>query len=179
MGSSPKSFFKLRLVCLVGLLTAQSANGLSINKLLDHPASWDSLADNALSIVAGYHVIYSWPGGAVPQELYDLTKEGKVGGVIIFGENVNDDLPDQIAKLQDVYKQSPGYIGKPLLIVTDQEGGEVVRLPGGPTMSEKDVGASANPPAAARRAGIAAAKACKAYNVNGESTRILSVLNPD
>lgn len=127
----------------------------------------DGLSDQSLSTIVGLHVIYSWPGATIPQNLYDLTKQGKVGGVIIFGENVNDDLPNQIAKLQDVYKQSPGYIGKPLLITTDQEGGIVVRLPGGPKKTAKEVGSSKNPTAAASKAGIVAAKACKAYNVNG------------
>jgi hypothetical protein len=75
-----------------------------------------------------------------------------------------------MAKLQDVYKSSPGYSGKPLLIVTDQEGGIIVRLPGGPKKSEKDIGASAHPVAAASRAGKVAASACQAYNVNGKSS---------
>ena len=134
-----------------------------------------SVERSHLSILAGLHVVYSWPGGAIPQELYDLTKDGKVGGVIIFGENVNDDLPSQVAKLQNVYKKSPGYIGHPLLIVTDQEGGIIVRLPGGPKKSEKDIGSSAHPVAAASRAGMVAATACKDYNVNGELLHLSSL----
>ena len=81
--------------------------------------------------------------------------------MIIFGENVNDNLPGEISTLQNVYKKSPGYDGKSLLIVTDQEGGEVVRLPGGPKRSEKDIGEAEEPSAAARRAGMVAASACK------------------
>ena len=128
-----------------------------------------------LSVLTGLHVVYSWPGGTIPQELYDLTKDGKVGGVIIFGENVNDNLPSQVAKLQNVYKKSAGYIGHPLLVVTDQEGGIIVRLPGGPKKSEKDIGLSEHPVAAASRAGMVAAAACNDYNVNGKLVHLSSL----
>ena len=157
-------------MCIVTffVLRATLAEGLSVGHILDSIQLLEGAANTDLSVVSGLHVVYSWPGGTVPQELYDLTKEGKVGGVIIFGENVNDDLPRQMAKLQNVYKKSPGYIGHPLLVVTDQEGGIVVRLPGGPKKSEKDIGSSVHPVAAASRAGTVAATACKSYNVNGE-----------
>lgn len=176
------SFFNplgLPWLCILALLATSTclAADLSIDHLSDGSKSLNGRTTNDLSILAGYHVVYSWPGGTVPQELYDLTSEGKVGGVIIFGENVNDDLPSQMAKLQNVYKSSPGYSGKPLLIVTDQEGGIIVRLPGGPKKSEKDIGASAHPVAAASRAGKVAASACKAYNVNGKSSQIMCRLS--
>jgi beta-N-acetylhexosaminidase len=91
----------------------------------------------------------SWPGGTLPRRLLNLASAGKVGGVIIFGENVNDDLPSQIQSLQDAYSSGPSYDGTPLLITTDQEGGIVVRLPGGPTESAKEIGSSAHPAKAA------------------------------
>ena len=141
----------------------------SIDQHLDEYASWDQLSHEMLDTIVGYHVVYSWPGATLPPELYDLAHEGKVGGVIIFGENVNDKLPHQIENLQNAYKKSSGYAGKPLLITTDQEGGEIVRLPDGPKKSAKEIGSSKNPQAAASRAGEVAARACKDYNVNGKS----------
>jgi hypothetical protein len=166
----PPIFERLGLLwtCIIAvfLLRTTFAEGISVERRFD---------SNDLSVLAGLHVVYSWPGGTIPQELYDLTKDGKVGGVIIFCENVNDDLPSQVAKLQNVYKQSPGYIGHPLLIVTDQEGGIIVRLPGGPKKSEKDIGSSLHPVAAASRAGVVAATACKDYNVNGELLHLSSL----
>ena len=144
-----------------------SARDHSVRDILTNAENLDSLSDQSLSTLVGLHIIYSWPGAAIPQSLLDLTQQGKVGGVIIFGENVNDDLPNQIANLQNVYRKSPGYIGSPLLITTDQEGGIVVRLPGGPKKTANEVGSSRNPAAAASKAGVVAANACKAYNVNG------------
>lgn len=179
MGRSSFEPCTLLWLCILAsfAIITSSAAELSIEQRSDDSESLNSRTTNDLSILAGYHVVYSWPGGAVPQELYDLTSEGKVGGVIIFGENVNDDLPNQMAKLQNVYKSSPGYSGDPLLIVTDQEGGIIVRLPGGPKKSEKDIGASAHPVAAASRAGKVAASACQAYNVNGKSSHTLCRLS--
>ncbi len=55
----------------------------------------------------------------LPQRLLHLAKAGKVGGVIIFGENVNENLPSQIQSLQDAYANGPAYDGTPLLITTD------------------------------------------------------------
>lgn len=151
---------------------------LTGQQLLDKYSSGGTLNDNQLSILAGYHVVYSWPGGTLPRRLLNLAAAGKVGGIIIFGENVNDNLPSQIASLQEAYSGGPAYDGTPLLITTDQEGGIVARLPGGPVESEKEIGSSAKPAKAAASAGAVAASACKAYNVNGRLSSIqqLSIL---
>lgn len=171
-----RTTLNLGLICLTTITQAIPAKSTpSIEKLISNYESWDKIANKDLATITGIHVIYSWPGATIPQELYDLTHEGKVGGVIIFGENVVDDLPDQIEKLQNTYSNSPAYIGKPLLITTDQEGGEVVRLPGGPKRSAKDVGSAPNPAAAAKRAGTVAAAACQAYSVNGNLAPVLDV----
>ena len=163
-------FDTLRLSLLAILsISGTIASPTSARDLLDQLESGASLTDAQLSTLAGYHVIYSWPGGTLPKRLLTLAEVGNVGGVIIFGENVNDNLPSQIQSLQDAYANGPTYDGTPLLITTDQEGGEVVRLPGGPTQSEKDIGSQAQPAKAAGSAGVVAAAACKAYNVNGMS----------
>lgn len=83
------------------------------------------------TVQAGYHVIWSYSGSSIPQSIFTAAKAGQVGGLILFGENVNDNLPSQLNSLQAAYKNSSNYAGYPLLIVTDQEGGEVDRLPGG------------------------------------------------
>ncbi|KAJ5232844.1 secreted glycosyl hydrolase [Penicillium chermesinum] len=84
------------------------------------------------SVQTRHQIISSYPGAQPPAERHDLISQGKVGGIIIFGENVN------------TYKQSVSYSGYPLLIMTDQEGAEVVRLPGGTATNAKQVGESKN-----------------------------------
>jgi beta-glucosidase-like glycosyl hydrolase len=135
------------------------------------------LAERAVStsVEAGYHVIYSYNGATPPSELDTLITNGLVGGIILYGDNVNDNLPSYVEGWQNTYKNSPSYAGSPLLIMTDQEGGEVKRLPGGPTLSEKQIGESSDPQSAASQAGSQAASALGAYNLNSNLAPVLDV----
>lgn len=128
-----------------------------------------------LSSQVGHHVIFSYPGLQPPAHLFNLIKQGKVGGIILFGENVSSNLSSTIDAFQNAYKQSPDYPGAPLLIMTDQEGGLVARLPGGPTMSAKQVGQSADPKATATETGNVAADALHDYHVNTNLAPVLGV----
>lgn len=128
---------------------------------------------NDLSVQVGNHVVYSYPGVQPPDHLFDLIKQGKVGGIILFGENVADNLITIVQDFQDAYKQSPVSSGTPLLIMTDQEGGEVRRLPGGPIMSAKQIGQSKNPKATAAQSGKDAASALKAEYLNANLAPVL------
>ncbi|QGA19883.1 hypothetical protein EYB26_007578 [Talaromyces marneffei] len=134
-------------------------------------------ASRAISLTAqaGLHVIYSYSGSTPPAELTTLIKQGLVGGVILFGGNVNSNLPATINSWQKAYASSPAYIGSPLLIMTDQEGGKVRRLPGGPISSEKVIGESSNPEQSASQAGSDAAAALGAYNMNTNLAPVLDV----
>lgn len=132
-------------------------------------------ASDDLSSQVGHHVVFSYPGQQPPAHLFDLIKQGKVGGIILFGENVSSDLKSTVDEFQNAYKQSPGYPGSPLLILTDQEGGQVVRLPGGPASSAKQVGQYSDPTGMATDTGHVAAKALKAYHVNGNLAPVLGV----
>ncbi|KAJ5801678.1 CAZyme family GH3 [Penicillium psychrosexuale] len=123
----------------------------------------------------GSHVIYSYPGLEPSAQLLELIKEGKVGGIILFGENVSDNLTTTIDNLQQTYKQSPYYSGSPLLVMTDQEGGEVRRLSGGPVSSAKVVGEAADYKAAATQMGIDAATTLKEFHNNANLAPVLDV----
>ncbi|KAJ5475197.1 secreted glycosyl hydrolase [Penicillium diatomitis] len=124
---------------------------------------------------AGHHVIFSYPGISPPAHLFDLIKQGKVGGIILFGENVASNVSTIINQLQDAYKQSQAYVGSPLLIMTDQEGGIVRRLPGGPVSSAKQVGESGDPGAAAIQAGKDAAHTLAEFQVNTNLAPVLGI----
>ncbi|KAI1176512.1 glycoside hydrolase family 3 protein [Nemania sp. FL0916] len=124
---------------------------------------------------AAVHVIFSYSGTAHPARLTTLAQQCQIGGVIIFGDNVDDNLPAYLASLQSAYSSGGCAVKGPLLIVTDQEGGEVKRLPGGPTLSEKEIGEQSNLNAAGNTAGVQAAAALKAYNNNGNLAPVLDV----
>jgi beta-N-acetylhexosaminidase len=108
--------------------------------------------------LAGQHVIYSYPGLTPPSGLFKRICEGQVAGVIFFGANISSRT--QIAGVIKELNQAdacPGNpVHKPLILETDQEGGLVRRLPGAPVLSEKQIGQSSNPAAAASTAGTAA-----------------------
>jgi beta-N-acetylhexosaminidase len=105
---------------------------------------------------AGQRVIFSYPGTIVPQGLLDQIAAGEAGGVIFFGENITSlaQIGGVVAQLKEANAASP--VKSPLLIMTDQEGGIVRRLPGAPVNSEKQIGASADPVAGASAAGTGA-----------------------
>jgi beta-N-acetylhexosaminidase len=78
-----------------------------------------------------------------------------------------------ITQLRQAQAQSP--IGVPLLLMTDQEGGEVRRLPGAPTLSEKQIGASSDPVAAATAAGTGAGQNLAGVGMNVNLAPVLDV----
>lgn len=155
------------------------------------PAVSALATDNDLAILAGTHVIYSFPDEASPpEELLNLTRAGLVGGVILFGENINSSItPSAMAALQDAYSSSPapavieahtGVSHAPLLIMTDQEGGLVKRITdGGPDKSAKEVGESEDPAAAGALAGSQAAETLLRYNNNANLAPVLGVYHAE
>ncbi|OIW27042.1 glycosyl hydrolase [Coniochaeta ligniaria NRRL 30616] len=143
------------------------------------------VTDNDLAILAGAHVIYSWPQTvSPPDELVDLTRDGLVGGVILFGENVGNGTADALASLQSDYESSPAAAvfqryfrtSGPLFITTDQEGGQVRRIKtGGPFLTAKQTGASPDPAAAGTTAGEEAAAALQGDNFNSNLAPVLDI----
>lgn len=63
--------------------------------------------------------------------------------------------------------------------MTDQEGGEVRRVPGGPLLSAKEVGNSSNPIQAAIGAGHEAFEALEPYNVNTNLAPVLDIFREE
>ena len=125
--------------------------------------------------LAGQRVIYSYPGLTPPQSLLTRIRAGEAAGVIFFRDNISG--PSQIAgviqQLQDANADSP--VKGPLLLMTDQEGGKVRRLPGEPVLSEKEVGASADPVAAATGAGTGAGQNLAGVGMNVNLAPVLDV----
>ncbi|MFB9837048.1 glycoside hydrolase family 3 N-terminal domain-containing protein [Actinoallomurus acaciae] len=124
---------------------------------------------------AGQRVIYSYSGTTVPQSLLDAISGGQAAGVIFFGDNITS--LDQIASVCDQLNEANAAspVGAPLLLMTDQEGGQVRRLPGGPTMSEKQIGQSSDPVSAATSAGDEAGALLASVGMNVNLAPVLDV----
>jgi len=125
--------------------------------------------------LAGQRVIFSYSGLAVPASLLQQISAGQAAGVIFFGGNISGDaqIASVIQQLVQAQQQSP--VSSPLLLMTDQEGGEVRRLPGAPAMSEKQIGASKNPAAAASSAGTGAGQNLAGVGMNVNLAPVLDV----
>ncbi len=102
-------------------------------------------------------------------------RAGEAGGVILFTPNIASraQIRSTVAGLQRASLASPVHTR--LLILTDQEGGEVRRLPGAPALSEKQIGASTKPLGQARSAGAGAGANLRRRGVNVNLAPVLDV----
>jgi len=125
--------------------------------------------------LAGQRVIFSYSGLTPPSALLQQISAGQAAGVIFFGGNISSEsqITGVIQQLRQAQQQSP--VASPLLLMTDQEGGLVRRLPGAPTMSEKQIGASSNPASAASSAGTGAGQNLAGVGMNVNLAPVLDV----
>lgn len=126
--------------------------------------------------LAGQRIIYSYPGLTPPAALLQLIRAGEAAGVIFFGQNVSSgsQLGAVIAELRRAQADSP--VHEPLLLMTDQEGGQVRRLPGEPVLSAKQIGETGDPSVAAA-AGSGAAQNLTGVGMNVNLAPVLDVFH--
>lgn len=124
---------------------------------------------------AGQRVIFSYPGPTPPQTLLADIEDGIVGGVIFFTENVSSSGQLRSVVKQLVAAHARGPVKPPLLLMSDQEGGQVRRLPGGPLSSQKTIGQSEDPAGAAAEAGSAAGENLASLGLNLNLAPVLDV----
>ena len=120
-----------------------------------------ALPELSLAQMAGQRVIYSYTGLTPPASLLSSIRNGEVGGVIFFSQNISSQaqIASVIAELDQANASPQNPLRSyPLLLMTDQEGGLVRRLPGAPVLSEKQIGQSAGPPRRQRPQGPARAR---------------------
>jgi beta-N-acetylhexosaminidase len=143
------------------------------------PASPRSAALPRLTLaqLAGQRVIYSYSGLTPPLVLLSLIRQGKAAGVIFFGQNISSEaqISGVIRTLEAANASPTNPVRAPLLLMTDQEGGEVRRLPGAPVLSEKQIGQSAHPILAATNAGTGAGRNLRGVGMNVNLAPVLDV----
>jgi beta-N-acetylhexosaminidase len=143
-----------------------------------------SSAVDGLSIaqLVGQRVIVSYQGTDPPPALLNLIRKGMVAGVIFFGANTNEDkqLTRQVVfKLQKARLQAkPAVLRRPLLMMTDQEGGLVRRLDGPPKLSEQRLSEQRNAVGAAGLAGAQAAENLAGAGINVNLAPVLGIQRP-
>ncbi len=107
------------------------------------------------------------------QKVLKRVRKGQVGGFII---NPRDEasLAEQLAQLNEAAEAGDN---PPLLIMVDQEGGEVSRLPGPPDVSPADLGEGGDPEAA-RSEGEKTGTYLAGLGVNADLAPVLDVTLP-
>jgi len=125
--------------------------------------------------LAGQRIIYAYAGLTPPASLLAVIRAGDATGVIFFAPNISSlsQIHEVIRELQQASHASGARA--PLLMLTDQEGGEVRRLPGPPVLSEKQIGASTSAPALARDAGAGAGRSLAEVGMNVNLAPVLDV----
>lgn len=128
-----------------------------------------------LAQLAGQRIIYAYAGLQPPNQLLSVIRAGEAAGVILFSNNIASapQIRAVIHQLQAASASSP--LHAPLLILADQEGGQVRRLPGAPVLSERQIGTSPDRLSLARSAGAGAAINLAAAGVNVNLAPVLDV----
>jgi beta-N-acetylhexosaminidase len=131
----------------------------------------------SLAQLAGQRVIYSYGGLTPPPALLRLISHGEVAGVIFFGPNISSQaqIAGVITELERANASPMNPVRAPLLFMTDQEGGIVRRMAGAPFLSERQIGDSADPAAAATEAGSSAALNLRGVGMNVNLAPVLDV----
>jgi beta-N-acetylhexosaminidase len=125
--------------------------------------------------MAGQRVVYSYTGLTPPASLLQRIEAGEAAGVIFFGDNISSaaQIDTVVTRLRQANAQSP--VKAPLLLMTDQEGGQVRRLPGAPAMSEKQIGQATNGVVLAGQAGTGAGANLSGVGMNVNLAPVLDV----
>ncbi|MGI8800573.1 MAG: glycoside hydrolase family 3 N-terminal domain-containing protein [Solirubrobacteraceae bacterium] len=126
----------------------------------------------SLSRTAGLHVIVGFDGTAPPPSLLHSVARGDVAGVILFARNVRS--PGQVRLLTRRLQAARPVGDPPLLVMIDQEGGLVKRLPGPPGHSPAQLGQIGDT-GLARREGLATGRSLAAIGINVDLAPVVDV----
>jgi beta-N-acetylhexosaminidase len=121
--------------------------------------------------LVGQHMVFAYDGLVAPQALRRRIARGEAAGVILFARNVRsaEQVRGVVRGLQAI-RRPPG-LRAPLLVMADQEGGPVRRIPGGPVRAAADVATARQ----ARADGRAAARTLRAAGVNMDLAPVADV----
>lgn len=165
---------RLALGALAGIALGAFALGAALG---DGPPPKPSLVSTlSAPHLAGQRIVAGFDGTEVPPALVRAIRGGEVAGVILFADN----LPDRAAarrltaSLQAI--RHPPRVRDPLLVMVDQEGGEVKRLAGAPTASAAQMGARGG--AFSRDQGERTAASLSGAGFNVDLAPVLDVARP-
>jgi len=121
--------------------------------------------------LAGQRVVFAFDGTDIPGNLRLRIQRGEAAGVLLFGANVSSvsQVRSLTRRLQAIHR--PPGLNVPLLVMTDQEGGQVKRLPGAPDRAPPQMTSTA----IAHSEGGATARTLLAAGVNVDLAPVVDV----
>ncbi|HET7418290.1 MAG TPA: glycoside hydrolase family 3 N-terminal domain-containing protein [Solirubrobacterales bacterium] len=164
-------------VALLGLALAAFALGASCgngsSSKAERPGRAETLSPNQL---AGQRVVVGVSGTSPNSRLNAAIRKGRVAGVVLFAENFPSRAAGArlISQLQAIPR--PRKLNDPLLVMVDQEGGQVKRLSGAPSASAAEMGARGA--AFSARQGRRTAADLRDVGVNVDLAPVLDVARP-
>jgi beta-N-acetylhexosaminidase len=131
--------------------------------------------------LAGQHVVFPFAGRTPPPALLARIRRGEAAGVIFLGANLG--TPAQVRALTRSLRRvprtsTPPTLRAPLLLMVDQEGGSVRRLPGAPLRSAPAMAATGRPSVALAE-GRATAATLRAAGMNVDLAPVVDVVRPE
>jgi beta-N-acetylhexosaminidase len=156
------------------LATAASAFALGVGGI------GGGAATLPLEQAVGQRMVASLPGTTLPDALAQAIRRGRVAGVVVFSRNIASraQLRALTERMQLERRRGPRALRDlPLLVMIDQEGGLVKRLPGAPRRSPARLGQIGDP-ALARAEGVATARNLRGVGVNVDLAPVLDVGQP-
>ena len=168
---------RLALGILAGLAAGACALGAALG---DDRAPKPPKAELAVSLappqLVGERIVAGLRGTAVSPRLRKAIHSGEIAGVVLFAANFPSRAAGRklIAGLQAVRR--PAGLRQPLLIMVDQEGGEVKRIGGAPIASAEQMGARGA--AFSREQGRLTARNLRDLGINVDLAPVLDVARP-
>lgn len=165
---------RLALGALAGLATGAFAFGAALGD--SPPPKLEAASTLPIPRLAGERIVTGLSGTAVSPGLETAVREGRVAGVVLFGDSFPSRATGRrlIARLQAIRR--PPAPRDPLLIMVDQEGGLVKRLSGAPSVSAREMGARGG--AFSRERGRRTAANLRDIGVNVDLAPVLDVARP-
>jgi beta-N-acetylhexosaminidase len=145
----------------------------ALDPVRDHGGAAGAVIGSAtLARMLGQMIVTCFSGERPSASLLARIRHGQVGGVILFADNVAGGETATRNLIDDLQRAAGEGGNPPLLIMTDQEGGEVRRLAWAPPALAASAMGS---PAIARAQGSATARALRAVGVNVDLAPVADV----
>jgi beta-N-acetylhexosaminidase len=164
----------LALAALGGLAAGAFALGAALGD--SRAPKLEPAATLAPRLLAGERIVAGLRGTSVSPRLRQAIHSGELTGVVLFAANFSSRAAGRklIAGLQAIRR--PAGLRDPLLIMVDQEGGEVKRVNGAPNASARRMGARGA--AFSREQGRLTARNLRDLGINVDLAPVLDVARP-